>query len=208
MAKKPARTTRAAEAIDFRALYPELYRASGKVTEVKAAKGTFLAVDGTGAPGGEAYQEAIRLLCTLGYTAKFTFKRAGTGDFKIPAIECLYFQESPETAMEQWKWRLLLRIPDEVTASALGEIRRAIREKKGVDTRPVKRITWAEGRALQVLHVGPYDQVHEAFKQIGTEAAARHVTCRGVAHEIYLNDPRQVGPEKLKTIVRMPVQPA
>jgi hypothetical protein len=165
-------------------------------------------VDGVGAPGSEVYQEAIALLCTLGYTAKFTFKHAGVGDFKIPAIECLYFQEAADTPMEQWRWRLLLRIPDEVTASALAEIRQAIKEKKGVDTRTVKRITWAEGRALQVLHVGPYDQVREAFKQIGTEAAARQMTCRGVAHEIYLNDPRRVAPSKLKTIVRMPIQPA
>jgi hypothetical protein len=207
MAKKAARASKVVEAVDFKALYPELYRASGKVAEVKVAKATFLAVDGVGVPGGEAYQQAITLLCTLGYTAKFTFKYAGVGDFKIPGLECLYFHESPDTPKDQWRWRILLRIPDEVTAGALAEVRQAIKDKKGVDTRPVKRVTWAEGRALQVLHVGPYDQVRESFKQIGTEAASRKLVCQGIAHEIYLNDLRRVAPEKLKTIVRLPVRP-
>jgi hypothetical protein len=208
MTRTASRAGKAVETVDFKARYPELYRASAKVTEVKAAQGTFLAFDGVGAPGGEAFQQGIDLLFTLAYTAKFAFKRAGAGDFAISALECLYFHEAPDTPKDEWRWRLLVRIPDEVKAGALAEVRRAIKEKKGVDTRAVKRVTWAEGRALQVLHVGPYDQVGDAFKQIGIEAAARTLMCRGIAHEIYLNDPRRIAPEKLRTIVRLPMRPA
>jgi hypothetical protein len=195
------------ERVDFRKLSPQLYRASEVVTEVRVPRATFLAVDGVGAPGGEAYQQALEALFALAYTAKFTFKRAGLVDFVVPPLECLYFDDPESTPRDQWRWRLLLRIPDVASVAALKEIRTAVAEGKGLDTTPVRRFAWAEGRALQVLHVGPYDDVGDAFKQLAIEADTRGLVCQPVAHEIYLSDPRRVAPEKLTTIVRVPVRP-
>ncbi len=193
--------------VDFRKLYPDLYRETRTVAEVRAAKGTFLAVDGIGAPGGDEYQQAIQALYALAYTTKFALKKAGLGDFAVPALECLYFANPGTTPMEEWRWRLQLRIPDEVKAANLADVRRALAEKKGIDTTSVKRVTWAEGRALQMLHVGPYDKVGDAYQRICAEAAARGLTCTPMpCHEIYLNDPRRVAPEKIKTIVRLAVR--
>lgn len=92
-----------------------------------------------------------------------------------------------------------------MTARALTGVRKALAEKKGLDTRSVKRIAWAEGRALQVLHVGPYNEVGGVYRRLIAEAAARGLSCAGPGHEIYLNDPRRVPPGEIKTIVRMPV---
>jgi hypothetical protein len=199
---------RPAAKVDFRKLYPDLYRESRNIAEVRAAKGVFLAVDGVGEPGGQAFQDAMGMLYALAYTTKFTFKNAGIGDFSVPALECLWYDDPATTPREQWRWRAQLRIPEEVTARALADVRKALLEKKGLDTRAVKRITWAEGRALQVLHLGPYDQVGGVYQRLGAEAAARRLACLGPGHEIYLNDPRRVSPDKIKTIVRMPVRPA
>lgn len=201
-----AKKAKPVEKVDFKKLYPDLYRESTAVAEVRAARGTFLAVDGVGAPGGEAYQEAIGALYALAYTAKFTYKNAGLGDFAVPALECLYFDDPASTLQEQWHWRLQLRIPDTITAGALAEIRKALKDKKSLDTREVKRVTWAEGRALQLLHVGPYDQVGDIYQRLMAEASARGLTCTGAGHEIYLNDPRRVAPEKIKTLVRLAVR--
>ena len=41
--------------IDFKKTMMELYRATSEVERVKPGEGTFLAVDGQGAPGGEAF---------------------------------------------------------------------------------------------------------------------------------------------------------
>lgn len=192
--------------VDFKKLYPDLYRESRDVAEVRAGRGTFLAVDGVGEPGSEAYQQAIQALYALAYTAKFTFKNAGIGDFAVPALECLYFDDPAVTPKDQWHWRLQLRIPDDMTAGSLAEIRKALVDKKGIDTRSVKRITWAEGRALQVLHVGPYDKVGDVYQRLMAEASARGLTFAGAGHEIYLSDPRRVEPAKIKTLVRLPVR--
>lgn len=204
-----AKTTRRAVAkVDFRKLHPELYRESRDIAEVRAAKGVFLAVDGVGAPGSQAFQDAIGALYALAYTTKFTLKNAGLGDFTVPALEGLYFDDPATVQQGQWHWRLQLRIPDQVTARVLADVRKALAEKKGLDTSAVKRITWAEGRALQVLHLGPYDQVGSVYERLAAEAASRKLSCAGPGHEIYLNDPRRVAPGRIKTIVRMPVRAA
>jgi hypothetical protein len=59
-----------------------------------------------------------------------------------------------------------------------------------------------------VLHVGPYDHVGSAFAALGDYAKQHGLVAPCAAHEIYLSDPRRVAPEKLKTIVRLPVKKA
>jgi hypothetical protein len=201
----PKKTKPSVAKVDFRKLYPDLYRESRDIADVRAGRGVFLAVDGVGEPGSQAYQDAIGALYALAYTARFTLKKAGLGDFAVPALECLYFDDPATTPRGQWRWRLQLRIPEELTSAALNDVRKALAEKKGLDTRAVKRIAWAEGRALQMLHVGPYHQVSTAYQRLMSEATARGLACTGPGHEIYLNDPRRVPADRIKTLVRMPV---
>jgi len=192
--------------IDFAKSLKDLYRATRNVQEVVADRGVFLAVEGQGPPGGEAFQAAIQALFPVVYTIKFTLKRAGTVDFKVGALECLYLSCPDETPMHQWRWRLLLRIPEQVTSAALAQTKRALREKKGLDATAVTRLRWKEGRAIQVLHVGPYDAVSQTYAALHAYAAEHGLAACGPAHEIYLSDPRRTAPEKLKTIVRLPVK--
>ena len=65
---------------------------------------------------------------------------------------------------------------------------------------------WTEGLCAQVLHIGPYadeaptvDRLHAAIESAGLRPRGRH-------HEIYLGDPRRAAPEKLRTILRQPVE--
>ena len=202
------RSRRRPEKVDFRKTRPELYRASRDVSEIRAGRGTFLAIDGVGEPGGPAYQEAIGRIFALAYTAKFTLKAAGTVDFAVPALECLWFDDPKETPRNEWRWRLLVRIPDQILARDLQPIRKSLAEKKRLDTSSVKRITWTEGLALQILHVGPYDTLGAAFETLMTSARERGLECAGAGHEIYLSDPRRVAPAKIRTIVRMEMRRA
>ncbi|HEY3381124.1 MAG TPA: GyrI-like domain-containing protein [Vicinamibacterales bacterium] len=201
-------TPRAAhlEKIDLKKTYSELYRATRKVASVRAARGTYLAIDGAGAPGGDDYQAAIGRLYAMAYTAKFALKGAGLLDFVVPPLECLWFDDPMDTPKDQWRWRLQLRIPDEVTAADIQTVRKALAERRDLDASNVKRVTWTEGRALQVLNVGPYDSVGAAYQTLMVAAAELHLECDRTGHEIYLSDPRKVVPARLKTIVRIAVR--
>jgi hypothetical protein len=194
--------------IDFGKDLKELYTAGKEVREVTAAAGAFFAVDGQGAPGGEAFQKAIEQLYATLFTAKFALKQQGTIDFKVNKLEGLYFSEPHQTPMDQWQWRLMVRVPDEVGAKELAAARKVIQQRKGLDTKAVRRIRWKEGRAVQVMHVGPYDQVEATYRRLLEYAQQHELALAGAAHEIYLSDPRRVAPERLKTIVRLPVKRA
>ena len=63
----------------------------------------------------------------------------------------------------------------------------------------------AEGRAAQLLHVGPYAESGADIERLHAFIAQQGLAPRGRHHEIYLNDPARTAPEKLKTILRQPV---
>lgn len=191
--------------IDLKKAHPELYRARKSVEELDAGRGTFLTCDGQGAPGAELYQEAIGRLYSLAYTTKFMLKGAGVLDFGIPNLECLWFSDPTGTPMSEWEWRLQLRLPEQVTSEHLREAKKALKERKGADLRGVRLRQWTEGRAVQVLHVGPYDAVDRSYRALAEYAEAHGLKLKSPGHEVYLSDPRRVPPDRLKTIVRMPV---
>jgi hypothetical protein len=196
---------KAVKKIDFKESQPELYRASREVEEVQVTKGTFLVVDGVGGPGGQAFQEATNKLFSLAYTTKFMLQRAAVLDFAIPNLECLWFENLAGKPASEWPWRLMIRIPDQVTGRELKAAGQMLADRRGLDTAQVQRKVWKEGRALQVLHVGPYEGIASAYAELQASAEERGLTCTRPGHEVYLSDPRRVAPEKIKTIVRMPV---
>jgi len=67
---------------------------------------------------------------------------------------------------------------------------------------------FAEGKAAQIMHIGPYAAEGPAIERLHKFVAEQGYRLRGKHHEIYLGDPRRAAPEKLKTIVRHPVEPA
>ena len=102
--------------IDFKKTMKELYRATKKVARVKPGEGSFLAVDGQGTPGGEAFEKAIQNLYPVAYTMKFALKKAGTIDFVVPPLEALWHDNPVEVPdMSQWRWRTMIRVPESVT---------------------------------------------------------------------------------------------
>lgn len=193
------------EKIDLKKEYKDLYRATAKVKEVKPGKGTFIAVEDKGVPGGEAYQNAIDALYSVAYTVKFTLKGEGTLDFGVPCLECLYFDDPTKVAIDNWHWQLMIRIPPEVKANHIKAAAKVLREKKDKDVSMVKRITFAEGPCLQTLHVGPYDDVGGTYEMLQRHAADAGLDTYAPCHEVYISDPRRTAPEKLKTVVRVPV---
>jgi hypothetical protein len=196
------------ETIDLKRTHKELYRAKEVPRELTVPAGTFLAVDGIGEPGGRAYQTAIEALYSVAYTLKFALKRAGVLDFKIPNLECLWLSGPSKTPAAEWQWRLLVRVPDPITEEQIADAGGRVRAKKEIDTSIVRRIEAGGGRAIQVLHVGPYDTVTGSYEKLGAYAQKHGLELEGVGHEVYLNDPRRTAVEKLRTVVRMPLASA
>ncbi len=198
--------SRAPKKVDFSKSHKDLYSATSKVKEILADEASFLSFEGKGEPGGTAFRSAIQQLYSLAYTTKFMLKNAGKIEFAVGRLECLWQMDKLEgIPREEWPWQLIIRIPDQVTEADLKKARLEVLERRHLDTTAVRRWTWKEGRCVQVMHVGPYDQVADSFRQLDEHARSLGLQTRCPGHEIYMNDPGRVAPTKLKTIIRLPV---
>ena len=99
----------------------------------------------------------------------------------------------------------MIQVPELVKSEQLQEAQSTILKKKSTDTSDVQLVRWEECESLQVLHIGPYDQVGPIYEQLHRRAQAENIALQPPGHEIYLSDPRRSAPDKLKTIVRMPI---
>ena len=177
----------------------------------------YLAVEGRGAPtGGESegtseFQLAIGALYSVLYTAKFALRRSGVLVPVLP-LEALWFSvgcaafdmTSPSFG---WSWRALIAVPDDVTPEVVGATVTDLRARRGT-TPALDRLRherWCEGRAAQVMHIGPYGEEAPTIERLHAFIAAQGLRPRGAHHEIYLGDPRRAAPERLRTIIRQPV---
>lgn len=188
------------------------YKASLNGAFIETTPGQYLSIEGQGAPGGQAMIDCIGALYSMAFTIKMTRKAAGLGDYVIGKLETLWYTPdggvNPEKfPQDQWCWILLIRTPYCVAPDDLNAAAKALLKKgkcHSVDN--VKLKTLNEGKCVQVLHVGPYDQVGKAIEKMQALADENGRSFTGKHHEIYLSDPRRIAPEKLKTIVRRPVK--
>src|SRR5690606_41488646 len=72
----------------------------------------------------------------------------------------------------------------------------------------VRRTSLTEGRSVQTLHVGPYDDEGPVLAELHDVYLPEHgLTFAGPHHEIYLSDARRTDPARLRTVLRQPVRP-
>ncbi|MGY4858132.1 GyrI-like domain-containing protein [Cryobacterium sp. AP23] len=197
---------------DFRALYAPKNRDWESVT---VPPQRFLAVDGHGDPNtAPAYVEAVEALYAVAYTVKFAGKRAGR-DLVVGPLEGLWYADDASVFSARnkaaWSWTMLISLPDWVSDAEVADAVTAARGKKkalpGLDRVRIERLD--EGLCKQLLHVGSYDEETPALTRLhGVVLPAEGLRERGRHHEVYLGDPRRTAPEKLRTVVRQPVQPA
>ncbi|MFJ9576419.1 GyrI-like domain-containing protein [Streptomyces sp. NPDC101191] len=174
----------------------------------------FIAIDGTGNPNtAPAYTSAVEALYAVAYTLKFAGKRTEGGDFVVAPLEGLWWADRPEAfttrAKDTWNWTMLISMPPWITREMIEDAKQtALAKKKLAAISRLRHLTLNEGTSAQVLHIGSYDDEAPVLHELHhTYLAANGLTEAGVHHEIYLGDPRKTAPEKLKTVLRQPVEP-
>jgi hypothetical protein len=202
----------APKTIDLGEKYKAEYSAPKKPALIDVREDTYLAIDGQGAPGGEAFTSAIGALYGIAYTVKMTRKFAGRPDYTIARLETVYWSDAgcvDAAPRDQWRWTHLIRTPGFVKPKELADALAALKKrgKEGLSAQVTLR-PLAAGRCVQMLHVGPYDRVGQTMALMNEFVRSQGLEFHGRHHEIYISDPRRVAPEKLKTILRQPVRKA
>ena len=186
---------------------------AGKFVIVDVPELSFAMIDGAGDLNtSPVYANAVGWLYTLSYTLKFMSKAAGR-DYGVAPLEGLWWSDdmatfTTERDKSRWSWTMMSLVPAWIHDDHLERARRAAAEK--ADSAAVGLLRWeelSEGLCVQTLHLGSYDDeapvladMHERF------IPGEGLRMRGRHHEIYRGDPRRTAPEKLRTILRQPVE--
>jgi len=192
---------------DIKKALPALYAPKpGGFHVVDVPELAFLMVDGHGDPNvSPAYADAVAALYTLSYTVRAIAKAELGRVHTVGPLEGLWSADDPAVfaAREKsaWDWTMMISQPAWITPDIVEAAVRA----KPVDG--VRFASYAEGRSVQVLHVGSYDDEAPVLAALHGEYLPEHgFTFNGRHHEVYLSDPRRTAPEKLRTILRQPVR--
>ncbi len=202
-----------------------LYRArKGKVDFLDVPEHGYVIVPGTGAPEGPAFAQAVQALYAVSYGAHFLLRKEGADAPRVMPLEALWWVDDPDQMalvkavaagkstmatgdMSTWHWQAMIMQPEPIDAALLGQAISQARAKKSLPgLNRLRYERWAEGRCAQIMHVGPYSaegptiaMLHRAIAEAGCRPRGRH-------HEIYLGDPRRSAPERLRTIIRQPIE--
>lgn len=200
--------------IDLKKDLKHLYNPSKNyfsVVEVPAMN--FLVVDGRGDPNTSAdYQAAIEVLFSLSYTLKFMVRRTSGADYAVMPLEGLWWVDDPLQPdlfanKDKWQWTAMIMQPPQVTHELVSAGMDEVRRKKAPSALDNVRFErFDEGLTAQILYIGPFadekptiDRLHSFILESGGQITGKH-------HEIYLNDFRRTAPDKLKTVIRQPLQ--
>lgn len=202
-----------AEKIDFKKTL-DCYRAQrDKFRIVDVPDMQYLMVDGHGDPNtSPEYTEAITALYPVAYKLKFISKRELDRDYVVPPLEGLWWAEdmaafTVSRDKSQWDWTMMLMVPDWLDHAAfLRAIEQAGAKDPPASLADVRLETLSEGRCVQTLHLGSFDDEGPILKRLHAEfIPANELDLRGKHHEVYFSDPRKVTPDKLRTLLRQPV---
>ncbi len=157
------------EKLDLVKNYKSYYSARTTPEIVEIEEGSFLTILGKGAPEEEEFQTKVSALYSIAYTVKNMYKRKGR-DFAIPKLEGLWWVESDkpplEVPREEWRWKLLIRMPEFVAPEMVDEAKKAIEKKAGA-VAEIKFEKIREGRCVQMLHLGPYSTERRSIEKNG-----------------------------------------
>jgi len=195
----------------------ELGGKPGRVRFLEIPQRRFVMIDGEGQAGEVAFTPRMPGLYATAWTLRFALKRRGVMT-KVGPLEGLWWTTDGATDLDAilgpdadhatWRWTLLIGLPDEADDS---EVEAALAVGWGKLVAPfaasLRVEPFAEGPCAQILHIGPYATERPTIEALHAAILEAGLALRGRHHEIYLGDPQRSAPDKLKTLLRQPVQP-
>ena len=194
----------------------ELAGKPGVIRFLEVAPVRAVMVDGDGQPGEATFGARMPGLYTTAYSLRFALKRRGV-ERRVGMLEGLFWTADGAIDLDvilgpargTWRWTLFITLPDEAADEELAEALAKGRSKVAPEIAENLRIeTLAEGAVAQVLYLGPYSEERATIERLHAAIGAAGLRARGRHHELYLGDPGRSAPEKLKTLIRHPVEPA
>lgn len=205
---------------DFKKEYKEFYLPKNKPVIVNVPKVNYIAITGKGDPNEEngTYKQAVSVLYAIAYTLKMSYKTdykiEGFFEYVVPPLEGFWWQEGIKGVdyhnKAAFNWISVIRLPDFISKDNFDwAVEQAMRKKK-IDCSKAQFLTIEEGLCVQIMHIGSYDDEPRSVslmdEYLNKEGYVNDFSEHRLHHEIYISDPRRVGSDKLKTVIRHPIR--
>ncbi len=179
----------------------------------------FLTLSGKGNPNSDFFSEYIGVLYSVAYAVKMNIKKVknppdGYQDWTVYPLEGVWdiSEEAKLNAdgtinKDDLVFDLMIRQPNFISPDFFNKMIDLTKTKKPhslLDKVKFQKIT--EGKCIQMLHIGSYDDEPESFLQMEKLVSDLNLKRESKAHrEIYLSDFTKVPVDKLKTVLRFQV---
>jgi len=175
-----------------------------------------LAIDGVGGPGSSAYRFASDVLHEVADVLARRLREHGAKGERAGVLETAWWvhPELPDDAMPAafvdrttWHWQQMVEVPPKATEE---DVEAAVDENRLKAGRPaplVRVIHVTEGKAAQILHAGGIEDEPESVRRLYAAVATGGFRPRGHLHEIRLADAGRVPRERVRSIIRLPIEP-
>ncbi|MBQ1647114.1 MAG: GyrI-like domain-containing protein [Bacteroidales bacterium] len=209
-------------AFDFKKEYREYYLPPQTPIIVDLPPMNYVAVRGKGNPNEEdsEYKASIELLYGIAFTIKMSkmskmgdHRIDGYFDFVVPPLEGLWWSETGEVdygRKQDFHFISMIRLPDFVTKEDFDWAVETAARKKKKDFSKAEFFHYEEGKCVQCMHIGSYDMepvtIGKMKALVDQEGLSIAIDDRRMHHEIYLSDPRKTAADKLRTVIRFPVE--
>ncbi len=196
----------------------DLYGAKQSPAIITVPAQRYLMISGKGNPNDEDFSNRVAALYAFAYAIKMGYKASVTNadaskevhDFSVYPLEGVWRKQEQggELVKEQLEYTIMIRQPDFITESMAGEALEAVKKKKPNPLyEEIRFDTMQDGKCIQILHLGSYDDEPASFEKMARLAEKSGLKRYGSCHrEIYLNNANRVEKSKLKTILRFSVE--
>ncbi len=201
---------------DFKKEYKNLYQPKNQPALIDVPAMLFIMVDGQGDPLRGEFRYAVEAIYRLAFAIKMNQMSSkhpgGYFDYVVPPMEGLWWSDEQAFDIHQrdkYLWTSMIRQPAFVTTPIFCDAVDYCRKKWKIDFTKVRLETFIEGKCVQMMHIGPYseeaatiEKLHVFIDEMGLTDMTGKVR---KYHKIYVGDPRKTAPEKLRTVLRLPV---
>ncbi|GHU21667.1 transcriptional regulator [Spirochaetia bacterium] len=204
--------------IDYKKENKELYFPKTTPGIINVPEMNYVAIDGKGNPNDKngEFNEAIPVLYSIQYTIKMSKKKKdipeGYFDYVVPPLEGFWWVNDKNDIGNKLKyiWTIVIRLSEFVDKKIFGWACDEVLKNKKIDTEKAKYIKINESLCVQCMHIGPFDDEPKTIKLIDKYIEQNNlmndINKERWHHEIYLSDFREIKPEKMKTVLRIPVK--
>ena len=205
---------------EWRKKEKEVYLPSNKVEFIDVPEYKFVTIQGEGNPNSQLFSECIGVLYSISYAIKMTLKKMeikpeGYADYTVYPLEGIW--DINEEAKRNFGgvlnkddlvFSLMIRQPNFVSETFFHDMLEPVKKKKpNILLDKVKFEFFSDGKCIQMLHKGSYDNEPESFEKMEEFAVDNGFQRLSKKHrEIYLSDFRKVATDKLKTVLRFRVK--